>query len=61
MTAKFNIFEDKTPMPPKGKSEDVCRAAMTPPEVHYNMLPASLLHDYASVRNLDRPRKGHGY
>jgi hypothetical protein len=61
MTTRYNIFEDKTPMPPKAKSEDVCRVAQTPTEVHYNMLPAAMPQDYSGVKNVDRPRRGYGY
>ena len=56
-----NIFETKAEMPPKDNSPDVVRIAQTMPEMHKNYRPAAMPNDDASVVNVTRPRRGHGY
>jgi hypothetical protein len=48
-------------MPPKNNSPDVVRVAQTMPERNRNYLPAAMPNDDASVENVERPRRGHGY
>ena len=55
------IFHTEVEMPPKNNSPDVVRTAQTMAEMHKNYLPAALPNDDAGVKNLDRPRRGHGY
>lgn len=59
----MNIFENKTPMPPKDNSPDVVRTAMTMPEARANTTPVSYSsqRDDMAVVNVIRPRFGHGY
>lgn len=57
----MNIFKCSEAMPPKDNSPDVERTAQTLPEANRNMTPAfarPLEHD---VKNVERPRFGHGY
>jgi len=56
-----NIFEDKTPMPPKDNSPDVVRVALTRPELREDLYGATSGTSTNSVVNLKRPRFGHGY
>jgi hypothetical protein len=56
-----NIFEDKTPMPPKDNSPDVVRVALTRPELWEDLHGATSGTTTNSVENLKRPRFGHGY
>lgn len=55
------IFKLTVEMPPKENSPDVVRTAQTMAEMHRNYLPASMPSDKASVENVQRPRRGHGY
>ena len=56
-----NIFETKAEMPPMSNSPDVVRTALTMSEARRNLMPASIPNDDASVQNVQRPRRGHGY
>jgi len=56
-----NIFKSKEVMPPKENSPDVVRVAQTMAEMHRNYLPAAMPNRDASVENVQRPRRGHGY
>jgi hypothetical protein len=58
---KSTIFQNKTEMPPKDNSPDVVRTAQTMAEMHKNYLPAAMPNKDASVENVQRPRRGHGY
>jgi hypothetical protein len=55
------IFKSSQEMPPKNNSPDVVRVAQTMPERNRNYLPAAMPNDDASVENVERPRRGHGY
>ncbi len=57
----MNLFKSKEEMPPADNSPDVVRTALSMPEMRRSGLPASLPNDDASVQNLERPRRGHGY
>lgn len=54
------IFETPVEMPPKSNSPDVLRTAMTPGEMSSNLMPGTMPVD-RNVKNIERPRKGHGY
>ena len=56
-----NIFEDKTPMPPKGHNPDAVQVANTPADVRMNYMPAVMKTADKDVVNVKRPRFGHGY
>lgn len=56
-----DIFEDKTPMPPKDNSSDVVRVALTRPELRADLYSATSGTSTKSVENVKRPRFGHGY
>jgi hypothetical protein len=56
-----NIFNTKAEMPPKNNSPDVVRVAQTMAEMHKNYTPAAIPNHDASVENVIRPRRGHGY
>ena len=58
---KNNIFETKVEMPPMDNSPDVVRTAQTMAEMHRNYMPAAVPNKDASVANVQRPRRGHGY
>lgn len=55
-----DIFKCAETMPPKDNSPDVVRSALTMPEAQKNMQPAQVKLDH-DVKNLERPRFGHGY
>jgi hypothetical protein len=55
------IFESVEPMPPKSNSPDVVRVAQTRSEVMTQNYVPSTTPTSRDVRNLDRPRRGHGY
>lgn len=55
-----DIFKCTEMMPPKDNSPDVVRSALTMPEAQKNMQPAQVKLDH-DVKNLERPRFGHGY
>ena len=57
----MDIFKDKTPMPPMDNSPDVVRVAQTMSEKKEDYMPAATKNSQASVRNVARPRFGHGY
>ena len=57
---KTDIFQCKDVLPPKDNSPDVVRTALTMPEAHRNMQPAQIKLDH-DVKNVERPRFGHGY
>jgi hypothetical protein len=54
------IFETPVEMPSKSNSQDVLRVAMTPGEANSNHSPA-MLPVNRNVKNIERPRRGHGY
>lgn len=56
-----SIFKSTVEMPPKENSPDVVRTAQTMAEMHKNYRPASMPNSDASVENVQRPRRGHGY
>lgn len=56
-----NIFKTKVEMPPMNNSPDVVRVAQTMPEYRKNCMPAAVPNHDASVENVQRPRRGHGY
>ena len=56
-----DIFKSKQEMPPKDNSPDVVRTALSFPEVLKDHTPAIVHNPDAGVRNLQRPRRGHGY
>ena len=57
-----DIFKCREPMPPFDNSNhpDIVRTAQTMPDMHKNYLPAAMPQD-RDVRNVERPRRGHGY
>ncbi len=55
------IFKSTAEMPPKDNSPDVTRTAQTMPEMHKNYMPAAMPNHDASVENVRRSRRGHGY
>ena len=55
------IFQTPVEMPPKTNSPEVLRTAMTPGECRSNLNPASSLPVDRNVKNIERPRRGHGY
>jgi hypothetical protein len=57
------IFQSATEMPPFENSPDVVRVAQTAAEFHQqNLRPAfDRMYPAASVVNIERPRRGHGY
>ena len=55
-----DLFKCKDEMPPKDNSPDVVRTALTMPEAQRNMQPAQIKLDH-DVKNVERPRYGHGY
>ena len=62
------IFETKVDgerlggMPPKSNSPDVLRTAMTPGEARSNIMSSGSGPGVSrSVKNIERPRRGHGY
>ena len=57
----MNLFENKTPMPPKDNSPDVARVALTRPELRTDLYGATSGTTANSVENVKRPRFGHGY
>jgi hypothetical protein len=57
----INIFKTKVEMPPKDNSSDVVRTALSFPEVLKDHTPAVVHNPDAGVRNVQRPRRGHGY
>lgn len=56
-----DIFKCKDEMPPKNNSPDVVRVAQTRVEMRENLLPLAIPNKDASVENIERPRRGHGY
>ena len=56
-----NIFKTVVEMPPKENSPDVVRTAQVPGEMFKNFTPAIVPNHAASVENVVRPRRGHGY
>ena len=56
-----DIFKSKQEMPPKDNSPDVVRTALGFPELLKNHTPAAASNKDASVENIQRPRRGHGY
>ena len=58
-----DIFKTIEPMPPQDNSNDplIVRTAQTVEDMHKNYLPASMPNRDASVENVQRPRRGHGY
>lgn len=56
-----DIFKCKDEMPPKDNSPDVVRTALTMSEARMNTMPASMPSGKADVKNVERPRFGHGY
>ena len=54
------IFKNLTEMPPVDNSPDVVRTSTTMAEARKYGLPASLPNHDASVKNIERPRRGHG-
>jgi hypothetical protein len=59
----MTIFKCKDEMPPKDNSPDVVRVAQTSDEfLAQNLRPAfGRMYPAASVENIERPRRGHGY
>ncbi len=55
------LFKTNAEMPPKDNSPDVVRTAQTMAEMHKSGLPAAFPNDDAGVKNIERPRRGHGY
>ena len=55
------IFQTPVEMPPKTNSPEVLRTAMTPGECHMNLYPGNTLPVDRNVKNIERPRRGHGY
>ena len=56
------IFKSTVEMPPKNNSPDVARTAQTRVEMHENYESAmNIPNKDASVVNVTRPRRGHGY
>ena len=58
---KNTIFKTVAEMPPMDNSPDVVRTAQTMAEMHKNYMPAAVPNHDASVVNIQRPRRGHGY
>jgi hypothetical protein len=58
---KDTIFKNLTEMPPVNNSPDVVRTSTTMPEMRKYGIPASVPNPDASVENIQRPRRGHGY
>ena len=57
-----NIFKTVVEMPPKSGSSQVVRTAQTRPDMHENYESAmNIPNKDASVVNVERPRRGHGY
>jgi hypothetical protein len=56
-----SIFHTTVEMPPKNNSPDVVRTAQTRTEMRENLTPIAIPFKDASVENLQRPRRGHGY
>jgi hypothetical protein len=57
-----SIFKSTQQMPPKNNSPDVVRTAQTRVEMHENYESAmNIPNKDASVVNVERPRRGHGY
>ena len=55
-----DIFKCKDEMPVKDNSPDVVRVAQTMPEAHRNLVPSQMKPN-RDVKNVERPRFGHGY
>lgn len=55
-----SIFHTTVEMPPKSNSPDVVRTALTRSEMRMDLMPASM-GDSKDVKNIERPRRGHGY
>lgn len=55
-----DIFKCKDEMPSKTVNDN-CAVALTPAEVRANGRPASIGDSYMDVKNVTRPRYGHGY
>lgn len=55
------IFETPADTPPKSNSPDVLRVAMTSGEARSNLNPGGMLPVDRNVKNIERPRRGHGY
>jgi hypothetical protein len=56
-----SIFKSTETMPPKSNSPDVVRTAQTMGEMQKNYTPAAMPRGDGDVKNLERPRRGHGY
>ena len=56
----MNIFKCTEAMPPKDNSPDVVRTALTMPEAREDAMPATMKQPH-DVKNVERPRFGHGY
>ncbi len=57
----MSIFKTEAEMPPQNNSPDVVRVAQTAAEWQRNFMPALFPNKDASVQNVERPRRGHGY
>jgi hypothetical protein len=57
---KETIFETPVEMPPKSNSSDVLKTSQTPGELRSNLSPGTMPVD-RNVKNIQRPRRGHGY
>lgn len=55
-----DLFQCKEAMPPKDNSPDVVRSALSLPEARENEMPATMKQSH-DVKNVTRPRFGHGY
>lgn len=55
------IFKTNAEMPPMENSPDVVRTSLTMAEMRKSGMPASIPNHDASVENVERPRRGHGY
>ena len=55
-----DIFKCKDEMPMKDNDPSVVRSALGMPEAQRNMMPAQIKLDH-DVKNVERPRFGHGY
>lgn len=56
-----NVFKDQTAMPPAENDPDSVRVALTRNELRANLQQTAYLRDNNDVRNVKRPRYGHGY
>jgi hypothetical protein len=57
-----SIFHSTQEMPPKENSPDVVKTAQDVGTLRaQNYMPSSMPSSRASVENIQRPRRGHGY